>query len=161
MSSSTKDVDKGYKALIKQLKLIEKNPYVKVGLLKDEKSEDGGSLAVIAASNEYGTDDGRIPERSYMRSTADKHGKNLNRMIDKGYDKIIKQKMTVHQLLNRVGLRAASLMQETITKLKTPALAASTIKAKGSSNPLVDQGQLRGSMRHGVVMDGKNSKGST
>ena len=36
-------------------------------------AESGSDLAMIAAVNEFGSDDGHTPERSYLRSTFDEH----------------------------------------------------------------------------------------
>lgn len=48
--------------------------------------------------------------------------------------------------LERVGVVAASKVQLFMTQLKSPANAPSTIKKKGSSNPLIDSGALRQSV---------------
>ena len=49
-------------------------------------------------------------------------------------------------LLNPVGAIAAGKVQEFMTELKDPPNARSTIRAKGSDNPLIDSGALRASV---------------
>ena len=148
MSVETKDIDKGYKALLKQLKILDNNPYVKIGFPKEGKKthEGGQSLALIASSNEFGTADGRIPERSFMRSTADEKRKEVNSIIDDGLNKIIKQKMTVLGLLEKIGVFGKGATQKKITDLSSPPNKSGTINKKGSSNPLVDTGFMRQSV---------------
>lgn len=53
--------------------------------------------------------------------------------------------------LEQVGVVAASKVQVYMTQLKEPANAASTIKKKGSANPLIDSGALRQSVTYKVV----------
>lgn len=156
LSIETKDVDKGYKALLKQLRILDDNPYVKVGFPKEgiKNHEGGGSLAVIASANEFGTADGRIPERSFLRSTADEKRKEFNDMLDEGLNNIIKQKTTVQKLLDVLGIFAKGATQKKITDIIGPQNAESTVARKGSSTPLVDTGFMRQSIGYEVKIKG-------
>ncbi len=155
MSVQFEEKDYGWKALTKELRKLEKDPYVKIGVPKDEKHpEDGESLLVIASSNEFGTNDGRIPERSYLRSTYDENRRIINSFITKSYDEIMTGKTTVEKALGQLGAFFKGKVQKKMVDLSTPANAPSTIKAKGSSNPLIDTGFLRQSIKEKVEMDG-------
>jgi len=162
MANKTKDIDMGYKAILREVREMEKEPYVKVGILKDEEHEsDSGetaSMLVIASTHEFGSPTKNIPERSYLRSTADKERKRITGHLDRGIDDIIKGRSTVMKTLSKVGLMFQSLVQQKITSIKEPALKEATIKRKGSSNPLIDTGQLRSSIRYEVVKKGKGRK---
>jgi hypothetical protein len=57
--------------------------------------------------------------------------------------KIIQGESDMRRTLSRLGLMAQGHVQESIVNLDTPPNAASTIKAKGSSNPLIDTGEMR------------------
>ncbi len=57
----------------------------------------------------------------------------------------------LRQALEQVGVVAASKVQLYMTQLKQPPNAASTIKKKGSSNPLIDSGALRQSVTFKVT----------
>lgn len=57
---------------------------------------------------------------------------------------------TPDETLEAVGLVAAGAVKQYMTDLKTPPNAASTIKKKGSANPLIDTGALRASVTHSV-----------
>ena len=77
----------------------------------------------------------------------------LNPGVNSGneeYLKIIERTLeageTLDKALERVGVVAVGMVQKYMTDLKSPANAPSTIKAKGSSNPLIDSGALRQSV---------------
>ena len=46
-------------------------------------------------------------------------------------------------MLNKLGILAQGDIQAEITSLMTPALSPRTIRAKGSSKPLIDTGAMR------------------
>lgn len=77
----------------------------------------------------------------------------LNPGVDAGTDeylniieKAIKDGKPLNQALEVVGVVAVGHVQKYMTDLRTPPNAPSTIKAKGSSNPLIDSGALRQSV---------------
>lgn len=57
---------------------------------------------------------------------------------------------SMDQILEAVGVVAAGKVKVYMTDLKTPPNAASTIRKKGSSNPLIDTGAMRQSVTHKV-----------
>lgn len=57
---------------------------------------------------------------------------------------------SMDQILDAVGVVAAAKVKVYMTELKTPPNAASTIRKKGSSNPLIDTGAMRQSVTHQV-----------
>lgn len=57
---------------------------------------------------------------------------------------------SMDQILEAVGAVAAGKVKVYMTDLKTPPNAASTIRKKGSSNPLIDSGAMRQSVTHKV-----------
>lgn len=151
MSATIKDNDKGWKAYKAEIDKLKKKPFVKVGFTEDIPHEESGeSLNLIASSNEFGTKDGRIPERSFMRSTFDANTKQTSKLIAEGYDKIIKGRSKVLDVLNLVGVFFQGSVQKTIAQLDSPANAESTANSKGSNNPLVDTGFMRQSVKFEV-----------
>jgi hypothetical protein len=54
------------------------------------------------------------------------------------------------QILETVGVVAAGEVKVYMTQLRTPPNAASTIRKKGSDNPLIDNGHMRASVTHKV-----------
>lgn len=57
---------------------------------------------------------------------------------------------SMDQVLEAVGVVAAVAVKVYMTDLKTPPNAASTVRKKGSNNPLIDEGHLRSSVNHQV-----------
>ncbi|MBL1311273.1 MULTISPECIES: hypothetical protein [unclassified Pseudomonas] len=57
---------------------------------------------------------------------------------------------SMDQILEAVGVVAAAAVKVYMTELKTPPNAASTIRKKGSSNPLIADGHMRQSVTHKV-----------
>jgi hypothetical protein len=125
---------------------------VKVGLQNDgTMGEDGETLvAQYAYYNEFGTS--RIPARPFMRTAYDKNRPDLLRTTRKLWDGVMDGKLSAAQAAGVLGERHAEQVDQTIVSLDSPANAESTIERKGSSNPLIDSGQMRQSVRY-VVED--------
>lgn len=98
-----------------------------------------------------------IPERSYIRSTIDENEKKyLDDIAKKLSVQIIDGNIDKYTALTIMGQKIESDIKSKIISLQSPANAPSTIRKKGSSNPLVDTGLLGGSIRY-VVTDGKET----
>lgn len=65
----------------------------------------------------------------------------------------IGQGKTLDETLEAVGVVASGQVRVYMTELKTPPNAASTIKKKGSANPLIDSGAMRASVTHQVASE--------
>lgn len=150
------DRDKGYKRIRDNLRKLDKastgdGPGVFVGVRSDAgDDEDGTPLTAIAAVNEFGSADGHVPERSFLRSTVDANREAyvalLGKALDRAYSGGGSPKATLKRLLGRLGAKAAGDVQKTITKLDSPPNAPATVAKKGSDNPLIDTGRLRQSI---------------
>jgi len=55
--------------------------------------------------------------------------------------------------MNRLGVIAVGKVQQYMTQLKSPPNAPSTIKKKGSSNPLINEGLMRSSVNYQLATD--------
>lgn len=98
-----------------------------------------------------------IPERSYIRSTVDENEhKYLDNYAKKLSAQIIDGNIDKYTALTIMGQKIESDIKSKIISLRSPPNAPSTIRKKGSSNPLVDTGLLGGSIRY-VVTDGKET----
>ena len=49
---------------------------------------------------------------------------------------------SVDSVFSKIGLQMSSIIKERIRDIRTPVNAPSTIAKKGSSNPLIDSGEL-------------------
>ena len=115
---------------------------VKVGFFSTARYEDGTPVAAVAAWNEFGTKN--IPERPFFRQAIAQMEDGIANIIKAG---IKAETMVVdHRLADQVGAYAQGQIQESITALREPPNSPSTIRAKQSSNPLVDTGFMRDSV---------------
>lgn len=112
--------------------------------------ENGTPLAVIAAANEFGTADGHIPERSFMRSTVAENRDKYMRLNVRNARTIMRGGQTMTEALHQLGVMAVGDVQKKIAQGDFEANAASTVKRKGSSHPLIDTGRLRQSINYQV-----------
>ncbi len=126
---------------------------VEVGIF----GSDDSYYAMIAGVHEFGitiqkeTGTIVIPERSFLRSTFDENKEKWFKFVQKQIPKLINSQMNAYTLCERLGAKMAGDIQVKITDLDTPPNADSTIKAKGSSNPLIDTGGLRMRVTYRVV----------
>ncbi len=141
-------------ARLRKLKAdFEKNSSVLVGVPASTGSyEDGAPIAVIGAVQEFGSADGHIPERSFLRVPLRQNVELFKKIWRAGIPKIVRGELTTHQMMNQLGARAAAVSQEAIADGIDPANAPMTIALKGSSKPLIDHGTLRQSITY-IVQD--------
>lgn len=139
MSKLLVDKDLGYNALMNDVKKLDGEPFVKVGVL----GKSGSELATYAGANEFGTRDGRIPERSFIRSTMDQIRFVLFQQAGRYLDQITAGTMSPKQALGLMGEFVRARIVVKITTLQDPPNAPSTIAQKGSANPLIDSGRMR------------------
>ena len=119
-------------------------------------ARSGSALVQYAAANEFGvpgpTRNGkawRVPPRPYLRSTlAD--NKDVYETALSSAARRIASGGDPERELGLLGLRVVADVQRKITKLRKPPNAPSTIRRKGSSNPLIDTGRLRASITYVV-----------
>lgn len=95
-----------------------------------------------AVFNEFGTATG-IPERPFLRNAMTDNRDGYRGMMARGAKKIVRGEMSKHTVLAQLGLKAQGDVQKSITDLREPPNAPATIKRKGSSNPLIDTGEMR------------------
>ncbi|RAW93963.1 MULTISPECIES: hypothetical protein [unclassified Photorhabdus] len=125
---------------------------VLVGLPAGSGEQDGTLLVVIGAVNEYGSADGYIPERSFLRVPIRQNQDNIKKAFRSLTGQVARGDITAFQMLDQIGAKAAGYCKEAISAGIEPANAESTVRAKGSSTPLIDEGILRAAITH-VVED--------
>lgn len=101
-----------------------------------------GELAEIGLIHEFGAPGANIPERSFIRSTMRKKRPQLIAMQARLAAMILAGKITPAQAMEMLGANVAYAIKETIHAGDFAPLAPSTVKAKGSSEPLVETGSL-------------------
>lgn len=106
--------------------------------------------AELAAVHEFGTKDGRIPERSFIRSSMAGNRDTYVKSHADNLRKVVRGEMPFDKSLDLLGVRAAADVQQNIRNGDFESLAQATIDRKGSSKPLIDTGNLRQSIKHEV-----------
>lgn len=130
-----------YKKAIEELN----SKVVKVGLF----AAVGDKVLTRGIVNEFGTTQaGRnrnitIPERSFIRHTYNKQYKAVGKRFGQIFKAITNKNYSVVPKLDLIGKEQVAETQKTMTDLRSPKNATSTINKKGSSNPLIDTGELR------------------
>jgi hypothetical protein len=147
------DKDHGYAARVKLVERLAKNPVdIVVGILASVGGRMDGKSTVldVAIDNEFGvrSDAGgwRIPPRSFIRAWFDEHKAEGFQKLAGLMRRVAQGKLTEEQAYNQFGLWCVGSIQARIAGRIAPPNAASTIRAKGSSTPLVNTGQLRSSI---------------
>ncbi len=144
---------KGGKKIEKALKELEKignaPNKVLVGLPNDALPyPDGTSVIMVGTVNEFGSADGRIPERSFLRSGLERNQQMFLNFWKRKFAKaILTGEIKPAKALALLGQLAQDAIQQQIVAIKTPANKQATISEKGSSNPLIDTGHMRQSIR--------------
>lgn len=137
--------DKGYVALKRRVKQFAKAPLkMTVGIHADADADyDGVSILEIATWIEFGLGQ---PQRSFIRAWAEEKRKDIDKAVKAVALAVVKGKLTRQQGIDQLGALFVASIQKRISAGIPPPNAASTIARKGSSTPLIDQGQLRASI---------------
>ena len=150
--------------------LAKSDPHVRVGVFSDEKAggqvRDGELTNVeIAAVHEYGTEDGRVPERSFLRSTFDEKRQVYAALVTKLLRGVVSGKMPVKQMFDILGAQMVADINGRVRQTLGPAFAfeplrPETIARKGSDRPLIDTGIMLASITWVTVTKGAASTGA-
>lgn len=124
---------------------------LKVGFIDGATYPDGTTVAMVAATNEYGRPENNQPPRPFFRNAIAEHESEWTDAIARG----IRTGYPVDQVLEVVGAQIQGDVQESIAQLIAPPLSASTIaarKSKGnnSTKPLVDTKVMIGDVNYEV-----------
>lgn len=92
-----------------------------------------------------------IPERSFLRSTFDEKNREWQDFARSMVSDVLYGRMSVDEFYNRWGAVVVGDVQQKITSIRNPANAPLTIANKGSSNPLIDTGEMRQGITYKVV----------
>lgn len=121
---------------------------VKVGFPAGEADQDNINKAVW---NEFGTRGGAsgggwggpVPERPFMRNAMRENRGKYRDALRASASKLLTGRTTLRQVMNKLGIEAQGDIQAEITSLQSPPNSPVTIAIKGSSKPLIDDGEMR------------------
>ncbi len=157
MPGGVRIIDRGWNAFKKKLQRNKgKGLVASVGVQGDKATEmhEGGDItnATIGAIQEYGTEDGRVPERSHWRATFDENESKYTRELEKIPGRLLQGQSTIKGELLLVGEIYKFDVLKKIKSHIAPALAESTIEMhKGETTPLDNTGQYINSFSVDVV----------
>lgn len=127
---------------------------VQVGFQEGQQYDDGTSLAEVAAYNELGTSDS--PSRPFMRQSFENHEQELRAACDM-VNQTLANGGSVEQALQQLGTFCKGLVQNEITEGGFAPNKPSTIKKKGSEQPLIDTGLMRQLVDYVIKKAGEDS----
>lgn len=134
---------------------------IRAGIQGDDASarHPSGDLTVgeVAALQEYGSDDGRIPARPFLRHTSESSAAKMREALRSAVSDVIDGRAEPADAFAKVGEELRLEIVKTIDRASEWAqpLAASTVKRKGHDRPLRDTDEMRDSVSF-VVVDGTN-----
>jgi hypothetical protein len=126
------------------------NMVAQVGFPSGINYEDGTSVAYVAAIQEFGAPENKIPARPFIQPTVTAKKDYWTKVMSNAIPKVVLGKATAFDVLDLVGRVAAADIKETITKVYSPPLSPVTIKRKGSAKPLIDTGLMLASVQNAV-----------
>ena len=117
-----------------------------VGLQAGDGSyANGADIVEIASYNEFGTSD--IPARPFMKQSWENHEAELQAACEEA-NSVILNGGSAEEACNLIGAVGVGLIQEEIVSGGFAPNAPSTVRKKGSAQPLIDTGQMRQSIHY-------------
>lgn len=132
MDAATRLTKKGVVAGFPKGKL--NTPHYEIG-----KGKKGPSIIDVALRNNFGMG---VPRRDFMTPATKRWKKFFQESLDSIQRELLQDKIDEDKFLNAMGQKGADIISQEIIALDTPPNAPTTEKKKGSSNPLVDSGDM-------------------
>lgn len=122
---------------------------IEIGVLGEgkggaEHKDSEVTVVDIANFHEFGTS--RAPERSFIRASFDINKSDYMNRTEKLLGSVMSLETSPDIMYETLGQYIVGQTQEYLTNLSSPPNSPITIMLKGSSNPLIDKGQLRSSI---------------
>lgn len=128
-----------------------KDSVVKAGILSKDGSQqhsEGMTVFQIGMIHEFGVPEKNIPRRSFIRVPIENNIKEITKLIEHNHKLVSENAMSAKVALDRIGIMAQNTIKESFRNNDWKPLKRATIKRKGSSRPLIDTGQLIGSISY-------------
>ena len=88
----------------------------------------------------------KIPERSFLRTGHDENADRIIKQTERALCQVLAGKMSIDDMLDLYGQQMATAIKKYMRDLQNPPNHPYTVEQKGSSNPLIDTGNLLGSI---------------
>lgn len=128
-----------------------KDSVVKAGVLAKDGSQqhsEGVTVFQIGMIHEFGVPEKNIPRRSFIRVPIENNIKEITKLIEHNHKLVSENAMSAKVALDRIGIKAQNTIKESFRNNDWKPLKRATVKRKGSSRPLIDTGQLIGSISY-------------
>ena len=138
-----------------------KDSVVKAGILAKDGSEnhsEGITVFQIGMIHEFGVPEKNIPRRSFIRVPIENNIKEITKLIENNHKLVSENAMSAKVALDRIGIKAQNTIKESFRNNDWKANSRATVKRKGSSRPLIDKGQLIGSISYIVEKENNVTK---
>ena len=106
----------------------------------DQPGEPGPSIIDVALWNNFGIG---VPRRDFMTPASKRWQKYFNESLDALRKELAKDESRIEVFLRKMGEKGADFISQEIVALRIPPNSPKTIRLKGSSNPLVDSGDMQ------------------
>lgn len=142
------DIDRGWGKIIKNMRELASKE-VRVGVQGEAGNEKSGvNLVDVAVYNEFGTEN--IPARPFMSKSFDNSQRRVENLMKNEAGRLIEGRQNAEQVLKKSGLFLEGQAKKYVASPVWVPNAPSTIAKKGSSQPLIDSGLMRQSIRYEV-----------
>ena len=128
-----------------------KDSVVKAGILAKDGSQnhsEGITVFQIGMIHEFGVPEKNIPRRSFIRVPIENNIKEITKLIENNHRLVLEKGMQTKVALDLIGIKAQNVIKESFRNNNWKANSRATIKRKGSSRPLINTGQLIGSISY-------------
>jgi hypothetical protein len=149
--------DRGWNRIIEQLREAG-HSFTKVGLPEGGKTagrHQMNELVVVGVTNEFGSPELKIPERPFMRETADNNREKITMLQLGALKSVVDGFKTVRQALYGIGEEVKEMIVDKIRSGPWHKNAFRTIQKKGRDEPLIDTSQMINSIQHTEVIYGR------
>ena len=151
----TKVIDRGFNAIVKELRKLEFKPIVKIGFPQessktnaDHKESKFLTVLDVAVFHEFGTVN--LPERSFIRASFDQNKKKYQKLNRKLMVKIYSNRMTVENALDILGETILNDIKAFLTNNEVDPASQRAINEGGKT--LVDTAQMMNSLTFKRIM---------
>jgi len=150
MIAATVKLDPAMESMLKNINDLKTNMAV-VGVISGTGTyKNGAEVVEIAQIHEFGVPVKNIPPRSFLRVPFSQDSKHIQDIMIKSFISVSENNLPVKKAYDVIGAEARNVSINafgTSAKGQWEPLKESTIKAKGSSKPLIDTGRLRQSIQ--------------
>ena len=146
-----KEYNGGIKGFLERFREIGKpKVYIGVPASKNGMHEGGINMATLLAIHVLGAPSRGIPQRDPLRPPLIANAQRYSDLLAIGLKNALANDTDPKLVYEKIGIVATNDVKDYFITGNFKALSEKTIKAKGSSKPLVDTGELRNSISYEV-----------